>query len=316
MAKGLATIGQGRIEAPIIPLDKIREEPGFNLRDYDSPEVQAQIEVFANAYLTGKQVPPIVAKFIDHPEGAYAQVIEGHLRRRGALLAVERGADLKGLACLPAPRGDKNVLTALIFTTQNGLKLAPLKKAEGVIRMLNGGWSLAEIAANIGVSVQTLEIWLEVAESPREIRDMIQNNTVSPTEAYHLIREEGADAAAVTLQKAADIAKEGGRSRVTAKTIRKAQGEGNTKDKGKARKQSAEPPGVVVGGTTDIDFERHGAVGDSEQDMLEAITAFLAVWEDASGTGDAELNTAINGLRVSIGRKAVVPKVTSVKKAA
>ena len=33
-----------------VPLDMLLEEPGFNPRDYNDPDVEAQVEAFAQAY--------------------------------------------------------------------------------------------------------------------------------------------------------------------------------------------------------------------------------------------------------------------------
>ena len=73
------------------------EVEGFNLRDYDDPEVIAQIEAFADAYAAGRYVPPLIVWTDD--EGRISPV-EGHLRRRGAMLAIERGHDLPYLECV------------------------------------------------------------------------------------------------------------------------------------------------------------------------------------------------------------------------
>lgn len=39
---------------------RLTEIDGFNLRDYDDPDVIAQIEAFADAYANGRYVPPLI----------------------------------------------------------------------------------------------------------------------------------------------------------------------------------------------------------------------------------------------------------------
>ena len=60
----------------------LREEEGFNLRDYSDPEVIAHIEGFADSYANGRYVPPLVVRTT--VDGRIVPV-EGHCRRRGAL---------------------------------------------------------------------------------------------------------------------------------------------------------------------------------------------------------------------------------------
>lgn len=40
----------------------LHEEEGFNLRDYDDPDVVAHIEGFAESYASGRYVPPLVVR--------------------------------------------------------------------------------------------------------------------------------------------------------------------------------------------------------------------------------------------------------------
>ncbi len=76
---------------------RLTEIDGFNLRDYDDPDVIAQIEAFADAYANGRYVPPLIVWVDD--QGNISPV-EGHLRRRGAMLCIERGHDLPFVECV------------------------------------------------------------------------------------------------------------------------------------------------------------------------------------------------------------------------
>ena len=61
-----------------VPPQDLHFEPGFNERDYESPECKAQIESFAKAYQAAEFVPPLVVR-IDAATGL-KYVVEGHQR--------------------------------------------------------------------------------------------------------------------------------------------------------------------------------------------------------------------------------------------
>jgi hypothetical protein len=75
-----------------IPLHLLDEEEGYNPRDYNSPKCVAQIRAFADAHKAGHYVPPIEFRAAN----GRTRLIEGHLRRRGALIAIDKGTVIPG----------------------------------------------------------------------------------------------------------------------------------------------------------------------------------------------------------------------------
>lgn len=315
MAHGLKSLSVGEAAVYTLPLERIREKPGFNLRR-PGPAMEANIEALRAMYVNGKAqfLPPLVVRLT--PGETVAYIVEGHQRYQAAMRAATLdGVEIRGLPCISSPRGmDANELTAIIYTSQSGLKLTTLEKVDGIKRMLGGGWTMDQIAKNINVSTQAIQNWLTVAEAPQEIQDMVSAGQVAPTEVVKLIREEGEVAATATLQLAVEEVKAAGKEKVTAKTIRHVQaavGGGAPpvrKTAASVAKGSKKPlPGVEVAApglvAPSVVKERGGA----PPTMKEAIEAFLNEWEDPTGADDSTLDAAINGLREVVGRGVVVP---------
>jgi hypothetical protein len=137
-----------------VPLDLIREETGFNPRDYSSAECQEKIRQFADDYKAGRYVPPPEIRW----EGKFAIPVEGHQRIRGAQLARKEGADLIELVCLDF-NGMPFERDARLLKASEGVKLKPLETAAVIARMKreNPDMTNRDIAAETARSVQAHE---------------------------------------------------------------------------------------------------------------------------------------------------------------
>lgn len=193
----------------------LQEEAGFNLRDYDDPDVKEQILGFANAYAAGAFVPPIVARVAS--DGSI-WVVEGHCRRRGALLAIERGAPLKSLEVVPF-KGSDTERVEIMLRSAEGLKLKPIEIAFGYLRLLRMGNSNSDIARRVGKSAQHVEQMLLLAQANHDVHMLVRSGKVSATVAIEAIREHR-EAAGEFLAGKFDEAARRGKSVVTMSTIR------------------------------------------------------------------------------------------------
>lgn len=66
------------------PIDSFVDNRSSNFRDYNDPEVIAQIRSMANAYKRGDKMPPLMVCVVD----GVPHVLDGTLLLRGAKLAV------------------------------------------------------------------------------------------------------------------------------------------------------------------------------------------------------------------------------------
>jgi ParB family chromosome partitioning protein len=162
----------------------LMEEEGFNLRDYDDPEVVEHIEGFAHSYVTGKFVPPLLVRTT--PDGRI-WVVEGHCRRRGALLARERGAELPFLPALGFTGNDSERVEVMLQSAE-GLKLKPLAVALGYLRLKRMGHENPEIAERFRKTGSHVEQMLLLAQANSDVHALVREGRVTATIAIEAVR--------------------------------------------------------------------------------------------------------------------------------
>ena len=181
------------------------EEEGFNLRDYDDPEVIEHIEGFADSYMNGRYVPPLVVR-IDS-DGRIV-VIEGHCRRRGALLAIERGAELLSVDTVPF-KGSDIERVEIMLRSAEGLKLKPLAVALGYLRLSRMGHSNGDIATRMRKTSSHVEQMLLLATADHDVQKLVREGKVPSYTAIEVIREHREKAGQFLLAKLEEAAGRG-----------------------------------------------------------------------------------------------------------
>lgn len=166
---------------------RLVEVDGHNLRDYSDPDVIAQIEAFATSYAEGCYVPPLIV-WTDS-EGNISPV-EGHLRRRGALLSIERGNDLPFVDCV-AFKGSDAERIEVMLRSADGLQLKPLHTAIGYLRLVRKGYSNADIALKVGRTVARVEQLLLLANANSDVHALVREGKVSADGAIEAVRVHG-----------------------------------------------------------------------------------------------------------------------------
>ncbi len=199
-----------------VPVDKLLEEPGFNERDYDDPDVQAQIEMFAQAYANGQHVPPITVR-ID-PQSGHFYLVDGHQRTRGAKLAISRGAQIVHLVCVPF-RGNNVDRVYCMVNSSNGLKLKPVAIARSYLRLINMGQTAADIAKGVQQQVPHVEAMLVLAEANADVQALVDKGAVSATTAIDVVRKHGEKAGELLAQKFSE-AKAKGKTKVKPSSLK------------------------------------------------------------------------------------------------
>lgn len=171
-----------------VPVHKLEEQDGFNERDYDDPEVIQKIKDFAFAYKSGHFVPPLVVR-IDSATGRF-YVVEGHQRRRGALLAIEEGAAIETLVCIPFRGNDMDRIHCQL-SSQDGLKLKPVGIARNYLKLINMGSTEKDIATHCRKPIAHVKGMLVLAAAPTAVQRMVNQGTVSATLAIDMLRKHG-----------------------------------------------------------------------------------------------------------------------------
>lgn len=97
----------------------------------------------------GQLMPIVVRQVVDGPAGAAAPfvILAGERRYRAAVLAKLEAIEAKVVTC-----DDRTALEIIVVENLQREGLHPLEEARGVRRLIDGGWSLAEIAAHLGKS--------------------------------------------------------------------------------------------------------------------------------------------------------------------
>lgn len=193
----------------------VEEEEDFNLRDYSDPDVIAQIEAFCKSYQKGAYVPPWIVRTTS--DGRIV-VVEGHLRRRGARLAIERGIEIPYVDILPF-RGNNAEQIEVMLRSEQGLKLKPLDIAIGYLRLHRLGHTNVMIASAVNVTSARVEQMLLVAQANADVHQMIRSGVVAfdaAIEAVRNHRELAGDFLAGKLEEARD----NGKAKVTRGVMR------------------------------------------------------------------------------------------------
>jgi ParB-like chromosome segregation protein Spo0J len=194
-----------------IPPTSLLEEPGFNLRNYEDPEVIAHIETLATVYIDGGYMPPISVRVGDDRQ---IYVVDGHCRRRALLLAIERGAPITHAQCLSIKANDMERIE-LMLRSGDGLKYKPVEVAQGYLRFVRMGLKPVEIAARVKKSISHVEGMLLLATANSDVQNQVRDGKVSATTAVVAVRAHGEKAGAM-IEKSAAKAIASGKERVTA----------------------------------------------------------------------------------------------------
>jgi len=181
------------------------ERPGFNGRDYTRAEVIEQIEKFAQMYANGQYVPPLLVYVNENDE---PEVVEGHCRRRGAMLAISRGADIKFLDCVSFVGNDAERVEVMIRSAE-GLPLTPLEIALGYMRLSRFGYSNSDIANSMKKTVSHVEQMMILATANADVQALVRSGAVAASTAIDMVRQHGERAGAILSEKFDEAQKQG-----------------------------------------------------------------------------------------------------------
>lgn len=189
----------------LVPLAELYVEPGYNVREID----QAHVEEFRDAFIAGEFVPPLAVQVTDKG----IKIIDGHHRYHGAVMATAAGHEIARLECKDFSGSEADRI-AFMVTSSQGKALAPLERAAAYQRLINQGWTPAEVATKVKRSAADVDQHLQLLECTEGLIAMVKSGEVAPTTAVALSRQHGTQAETVAQAQMAK-AKAAGKSRLT-----------------------------------------------------------------------------------------------------
>jgi hypothetical protein len=201
----------------LVDIDKIHEDPGFNTRLYERPDVAEHINKLADAYEAGEDLPPLLVKVID------GKVIlrDGYCRIRGARIAKDRGAEIPRLP-VKEVRGDEVDQSLVILTSNDGLKLTALERAAVYVRLVGMNLTEDEVAKRIRKTREHVRQYLALYDLPVKIKEFINADRIAWTLALELYNEHGTKAIEIIESADQEANSKTGKSKKPKRVTRKA----------------------------------------------------------------------------------------------
>lgn len=223
MATGIKDIAVGRSDTYRMALADLHIKDGLNSRtvNFDPADPDDYALALSIAQVGVKQ------PFTIFLEDGKAFVSDGHRRYGAATYAVEHmGAEIKSV---PAQMEERYASEADRVFSQivrnSGKPLAPIEQAQVFKRLVDLGWSEADIAGKSGMNVVWIKELLKLHAAPAKVTKFVKEGKVSATLALKALKDSKGDgeAAADLLGGAVDAAEAQGKKRATAKHVKAAE---------------------------------------------------------------------------------------------
>ncbi len=216
---GIKEISEGRSDEYRVNPFNIEVEEGFNVRDFDSVAVSDHIDSLAQSIAAiGVQRALKVRS-----KGGRLLLKDGECRLRATIRAIEvYGAEILTVPVKVADRSESDADAVLgILVENSGLAVTPLGKADVIKRLKAFGWSDTDIAKKAGISKARISQLLDLGGLGEGIKNLIRNETVSPTLALEIARANDFDDAKTLaeINAAQSQVAAKGRTRVTKKAV-------------------------------------------------------------------------------------------------
>lgn len=188
LAKQLLSKGDAGYQVHVSLID---EEPGFNPRDYNDPEVKISIDLLAGRYANDQFVEDITATIRD----GRILVREGHTRRHAFRKAVsELNAPIVRLSLRPFS-GGRDEEDMIPLTSNSGNRLRPIAAAVIMQRQMERhGKTPKEVAKALGKTETHVRQSVKLLEMPQNMQDLVRQNRIAPDLALELVIEHGIQA--------------------------------------------------------------------------------------------------------------------------
>lgn len=195
---------------------------GLNIRQLDQDHAMK----FARMYAKGEYVPPIVIFMGDEDNLPY--VLEGHHRLLGKQIAdtlEEKTEAYRPTLEVKEFKGTRKERLALMIRSTENKQLEPLERARAYARMRDDeGMSREEIADMLGRTVGDVNNHLMLLDMSPRLRIQLENKEISYATVLDIHRVVKGDkkASEAIAEKAAEIASEDGKEKITPKHVKAA----------------------------------------------------------------------------------------------
>lgn len=197
---------------------KLSIDPTYNVRDLTTPEAREGLdELKAMVRADGVQIPLVVRMVGDD-----LTIVQGHRRHTVVMELIAEGEDIKAIPALAERKGVNDAdRTFDLLLSNSGQPLAPLEIAEVVKRLINYGWTEAQIAQRRGwKSTQTVTNYLSMLEMPEKMKEHVKNGHVSATLAREITKTKNGEEADQVIREQLEVRKASGKkAKVTRKAI-------------------------------------------------------------------------------------------------
>lgn len=188
----------------MVPVEHLRIEDGFNVREIDQEHVAA----LAESYKEGRMMPALVIKTTR--DGF--KIIDGHHR-----LSAAKIAGVQRLECKEFTGTEAEQLAYMISSSQ-GRNLKPIQRARGYRRMLGLGMTKDEIAKSVSRSRADVDNHLLMLEAGDDVIQAINDGEVAATEVQKVMRKSGGEAQEKIMTAVKKARVEGGKAKLRAFT--------------------------------------------------------------------------------------------------
>jgi ParB/RepB/Spo0J family partition protein len=161
---------------------------GFNLRDTNADDYEADIQALMAHIKRGGKYPALEVTLSDDGQGV--DVVDGHRRLTAIRRLIEQGDPIEFIRIEPFTGNAVDQLQR-IMTSNEGRKLTALEIAEGYRRLTAYGLTPDDIARRVGKTRQHVDQMLILASAPHEVHQMVKAGDVSATEAVIQVRQHG-----------------------------------------------------------------------------------------------------------------------------
>lgn len=197
---------------------KLSIDPTYNVRDLTTPDAREGLdELKAMVRADGVQIPLVVRMVGDD-----LTIVQGHRRHTVVMELIAEGEDIRAIPAIAEPKGVNDAdRTFDLLRSNSGQPLAPLEIAEVVKRLINYGWTEAQIAQRRGWrSTQTVTNYLSMLEMPEKMKEHVKNGHVSATLAREITKTKDGEEADQVIREQLEVRKANGKkAKVTRKAI-------------------------------------------------------------------------------------------------
>ena len=205
-------------EFQVNPFDIVVKE-GFNVRNFESPELKEHIDSLARSIASNGVKRALKVR----SEGGQFVLVDGECRMRAVMVAIEvYGAEVVSVPVKLTDRSENDADATLGLIVENsGLALDPLATSEVLKRLRAFGWSDDRIAERTGMSKAKVAYSLSLGGLSEGVKSLINKGVIAPSLALEIARRndfnDNATLAEINEGEKAAAAK--GKARVTAKVL-------------------------------------------------------------------------------------------------